>query len=470
MDRDQRPNRPVGREMEELPYQYAPMRSCNRCSLNTNYRKCVECTLGPNYRSENPQTVVSRLYDEVLMRSLDAYRTVTLPEYWTIVCATPLYYNGIYKSAVKFIGDHADEWSCATHPENFGRSTADLMQRITAPPNQNYPTNVGGQQTPFQQPVYGQWQPPVMFQQQSLPFPGFQQQQQPIRYTNMALQVPPGTLPPEHIAHLQQSLPSGSYRYDPETKTITPCPWPAGTAPKEPQQRQINPLLANLPPLTRKPSVNQQSSLELLRVQPVPVSEPVIESEPNSGASYSSNTSNASGKTRHKITYNLPNVGKTPDNSFEEGDIMPGKLNAAVKFQRKKAANWNVRATREKPTPYKPDASVLLMPERQTHPQRIRRDIDVIRRDLDQYIDRVVSVIGTVNADQRTEIGKAIIDTLDLLHTSLGTICVFAIQLICIRSICFDKWKCGDMKRRGVMDCVARWIFPSLRKNSSKSP
>ncbi|XP_055341097.1 uncharacterized protein LOC129590107 isoform X3 [Paramacrobiotus metropolitanus] len=440
MDRDQRPNRPVGRgnprffappvagnqayrpiqrfaapsvqnvqnaEMEELPYQYAPMRSCNRCSLNTNYRKCVECTLGPNYRSENPQTVVSRLYDEVLMRSLDAYRTVTLPEYWTIVCATPLYYNGIYKSAVKFIGDHADEWSCATHPENFGRSTADLMQRITAPPNQNYPTNVGGQQTPFQQPVYGQWQPPVMFQQQSLPFPGFQQQQQPIRYTNMALQVPPGTLPPEHIAHLQQSLPSGSYRYDPETKTITPCPWPAGTAPKEPQQRQINPLLANLPPLTRKPSVNQQSSLELLRVQPVP---------------------------------------------------------------RKKAANWNVRATREKPTPYKPDASVLLMPERQTHPQRIRRDIDVIRRDLDQYIDRVVSVIGTVNADQRTEIGKAIIDTLDLLHTSLGTICVFAIQLICIRSICFDKWKCGDMKRRGVMDCVARWIFPSLRKNSSKSP
>ncbi|XP_055354512.1 uncharacterized protein LOC129600132 isoform X2 [Paramacrobiotus metropolitanus] len=343
--------------MEELPYQYAPMRSCNRCSHNTNNRKCVECTQGPNYRSDDPQVVVSRLYDEVLMRSLDAYRTVTLPEYWTIVCATPLYYNGIYKSAVKFIGDHADEWSCATHPENFGRSTANLMQRITAPPNQNYPTNVGGQQTPSQQPAYGQWQPPVMFQQQSLPFSGFQQQQQPIRYTNMALQVPPGTLPPEHIAHLQQSLPSGSYQYDLETRMITPCPWPAGTAPKESQQRQTNPLLANLPPLTRNTPASQTPyPQQTLQVQP--------------------STSRA-----------------------------------------KKAANWNVRATRDKPVQYKPDASVLLMPERQTHPQRIRRDIDVIRRDLDQYIDRVASVIGTVNADQRTEIGKAITDTLDLLHT-----------------------------------------------------
>ncbi|XP_055351677.1 uncharacterized protein LOC129597983 isoform X2 [Paramacrobiotus metropolitanus] len=409
--------------MEELPYAYAPMRSCNRCLNNTNNRKCVECTLGPNYRSDNPQVVVSRLFDEVLMRSLDAYRTITLPEYWTVVCATPYYYNGIYKSAVRFIGDQADEWSCATHPENFGRNTANLMQCIAAPSNQNYPTSVGGQQMPSQQPAYGQWQPSVMFspqhQQQSLPGyqPQMQQTQTPIRYTNMALQVPPGALPPEHIAHLQQSLPSGSYQYDPETKTITPCPWPAGTAPKEPPQRQTNPLLANLPPLTRKPPVNQQPPLQLLRVQPVPVSEPVFDSEPNSGASHSSNTSNASGKTRHKITYNLPNVGKTPDNSFEEGDIMPGKLNAAVKFQRKKAANWNIRATRDKSTPYKPDASVLVMPERQTHPQYIRRDIDVIRRDLELYVDRVVSVIGTVNTDQRAEIGKAIIDTLDLLHT-----------------------------------------------------
>ncbi|XP_055342237.1 uncharacterized protein LOC129590839 [Paramacrobiotus metropolitanus] len=83
----------------------------------------------------------------------------------------------------------------------------------------------------------------------------------------------------------------------------------------------------------------------------------------------------------------------------------------------KKAANWNVRATHDKLAQYKPDASVLLMPERQTYPQRIRRDIDAIRQDLDQYIDRVASVIGTVNADQRTEIGKAITDTLDLLHT-----------------------------------------------------
>ncbi|XP_055332586.1 uncharacterized protein LOC129584448 isoform X2 [Paramacrobiotus metropolitanus] len=442
--------------MEELPYAYAPMRSCRRCQHNTNNRKCVECTLGPNFRSENPQVTVSRLYDEVLLRSLDAYRTITLPEYWTIVSATPYYYRGVFDSAVQFIGEGTDEWSYAIHPENFGRCTVDLMKRVTAPPNQmnlhvisdcgnfeifplnqdiqylpgrdnshnlqNYPTNFGGQQMPSQQPAYGQWQPPVMFspqqpyQQQSLPSMGYQQQQ-PVRYTNMALQVPPGALPPEHIAHLQQSLPSGSYQYDPETKTITPCPWPAGTAPKEPQQRQANPLLANLPPLTRKPPVNQQPPLELLRVQAASVSEPVFESEPNSGASYSSNTSNASGKARQKITYNLPNVGKTPDNSFVEGDIMPGKLNAAVKFQRKKTPNWNVRATRGEPVKYQPDASVLLMPERQTHPQYIRRDIDVIRRDLDQYVDRVVSVIGTVNADQRAEIGKAITDTLDLLHT-----------------------------------------------------
>ncbi|XP_055346183.1 uncharacterized protein LOC129593751 isoform X3 [Paramacrobiotus metropolitanus] len=317
MDRNQRPSRPIGREMDELPYAYGPMRSCRRCQHNTNNRKCVECTLGPNFRSENPQITVSRLYDEVLLRSLDAYRTITLPEYWTIVCATPYYYRGVFDSAVQFISEGTDEWSYAIYPENFGRCTAELMKRVTAPPNHNLPANASGQQTPYQ-PQQGQWQPPVMFQsqqyqQQSLPGyqPQMQQTQPPIRYSNMALQVPSGALPPDHIAHLQQSLPSGSYQYDPETRMITPCPWPAGTAPKESQQRQTNPLLANLPPLTRNTPASQTPyPQQTLQVQ--------------------SSTSRA-----------------------------------------KKAANWNVRATRDKPVQYKPDASVLLMPERQTHPQRI---------------------------------------------------------------------------------------------------